>query len=290
MCSNHGSLLYYNQVDDDVEIKEEVRGVKMKKQNLKRMLTIGLIFISILTIIPIKALAAWKENSIGWWYTEGQDYATDWKYINGEWYYFDNNGYMKKGWIYDKENWYFANYDGEMQTGLIQVDGKTYNLSSSGAMKTGNITIEDKIYSFKSSGEAQGDNLPNVTKVFTIDGVIKKPSEINNTNTIGKKTVEIDLESNPTTGYQWQYDTKQDGIIKEVSKKYKKDDVPEGITGSGGIDIWTFEGIKKGSTEVTFKYLRPWEGEAIKTRNFIFTVDQEFKITAKEIVENKEEK
>ena len=261
----------------------------MKKQNLKRIITMGLISISILTIIPTKALATWKENNIGWWYTEGQDYATDWKYINGEWYYFDNNGYMKTGWIYDNGNWYFANYDGEMQTGLIQVDGKTYNLSSSGAMKTGKITIEDKIYSFATTGEAQGDNLPNATKAFTIDGVITKPSEINNTNTIGKKTVEIDLESNPTTGYQWQYDTNEDSIIKEVSKVYKKDDVQEGITGSGGTDIWTFEGLKEGSTEVTFKYLRPWEGEAIKTRIFIFTVDKELKITVKEIVAHKDE-
>lgn len=261
----------------------------MKKQNLKRIITIGLIAIGILTIIPTIALAAWKENNIGWWYTEGQDYATDWKYINEEWYYFDNNGYMKTGWIYDNGNWYFANYDGEMQTGLIQVDGKTYNLSSSGEMKTGNITIEDKIYFFKASGEAQGETIPNATKAFTIDGVITKPSEINNTNTTYKKTLEIDLESNPTTGYQWQYDINEDGIIKEVSKNYKKDDVPEGITGSGGTDIWTFEGVKEGSTEVIFKYLRPWEGEAIKTKIFVFTVDKELKITVKEIVEHKDE-
>lgn len=256
----------------------------MKKQNLKGIITIALISTGILTIIPTIALAAWKENNVGWWYTEGQDYATGWKYIDKKWYDFDDNGYMKTGWIYDNGKWYFANCAGEMQTGTIQVEGNVYYLSSSGEMQTGNIAIEDKIYFFKASGEAQGDNIPNVTKAFTIEGFITKPSEINNTNTISKKTVEIDLESNPTTGHQWKYAVNEDGFIKEVSKIYKKDDVPEGIDGSGGTDIWTFEGLKEGSTQVTFKYLRPWEGEVIKTRIFIFTVDKELKITAKEIV------
>jgi inhibitor of cysteine peptidase len=256
----------------------------VKKQNLKRIITMILVSLSISTIIPIKALAAWKENNMGWWYTEGQDYAKGWECINEKWYYFDNNGYMKNGWINDNGNWYFANYDGEMQTGLIQVDGKTYKLSSSGGMMTGDITIEDKIYSFATTGELQGDNIPNVTKSFTINGVVTEDSKANDTNTTYKETVEIDLESNPTTGYQWQYENDKEGIIKEVSNIYKEKDVSEEITGSGGTDVWIFEGLKEGSSQVTFNYLRSWEKEVAETKTFIFTVDKERNITVEEIV------
>ena len=68
----------------------------MKKQNLKRIVTIGLIAASIFTIVPIGASAEWKQNSTGWWYSEGNSWATGWKQINGKWYYFDSNGYMAK--------------------------------------------------------------------------------------------------------------------------------------------------------------------------------------------------
>lgn len=273
----------------------------MKASNV--ILTSLLSAMSLITINAQVANAEWKNSTSNrWWYEKGNSYAIGWEHINNNWYYFDNTGYMKTGWIYSSNNWYymnldgsmkigwiydnghwyFANYHGEMQTGFIQVDSKTYYLSPSGAMQTGNITIDGKLYSFAVTGEAQGDKFPMATKSFTLDGVITQPTEKNNTNTIGKKTVEIDLESNPTTGYDWQYSADKDGIIKEVSKVYKSDDVPKDVCGSGGTDIWTFEGLKEGSTEVTFKYLRPWEKEVIKTRIFIFTVDKDLKVKVTE--------
>jgi predicted secreted protein len=274
---------------------------KMKKQDLKRIITMTVASIVIFTITQVNTLASWEENNIGWRYKEDQEYAKNWRNIDGKWYYFDNSGYMKNGWVYDSSkwyylcsdgsmksgwiydngNWFFADYNGEMQTGLIEVEDKVYYLSSSGAMKTGDVIIGDKIYSFTRSGEAKGDNIQKVTKAFTIDGLEVKPTEINSTNEIGKKIVEIDLESNPTTGYEWKYDIDNEGIIKQVSKVYKQDEAEKGILGSGGKDIWTFEGIKEGSTQVTFKYLRSWEGEVVKTKTFIFTVDKELGITVK---------
>ena len=72
----------------------EVGEIKMKKQNLKRIITMGLIIVSILTIIPIGANAEWKLNSNRWWNTEGSSWSVGWRQIDGKWYYFGQDGYM----------------------------------------------------------------------------------------------------------------------------------------------------------------------------------------------------
>ena len=56
----------------------------MKKKLLASILT-GLLIVGAL---PAGASAAWKQDSTGWWYGEGNSYATGWKNINGLWYYF----------------------------------------------------------------------------------------------------------------------------------------------------------------------------------------------------------
>ncbi len=45
-------------------------------------------------VTPMVANAEWKSDSNGWWYTEGNSWATGWKQINGAWYYFYSDGYM----------------------------------------------------------------------------------------------------------------------------------------------------------------------------------------------------
>ena len=35
-----------------------------------------------------------NRNDSDWWYTEGSSWATGWKLIDGNWYYFNSDGYM----------------------------------------------------------------------------------------------------------------------------------------------------------------------------------------------------
>jgi hypothetical protein len=86
----------------------------MRKLKLIKVIASSLIVASILMLNPIGANAEWKHDSNGEWYTEGNSWATGWREINGDWYYFDSNGYMKTGWLQDGDNWYYFYSYGSM--------------------------------------------------------------------------------------------------------------------------------------------------------------------------------
>ena len=75
--------------------------------------------------------------------------------------------------------------------------------------------------------------------------------------TVGQKFT-IPLESNQTTGYQWQLAKPLDeSIVKLVDSKYE---APKGgLVGQGGHELWTFEAVSPGITQIALKYVRPWE-------------------------------
>jgi hypothetical protein len=66
----------------------------MIKSKLRKVMASSLIAISLMVLSPIGASAEWRQNRTGWWYEEGDSYATGWKLINGKYYYFSTNGYM----------------------------------------------------------------------------------------------------------------------------------------------------------------------------------------------------
>ena len=74
-----------------------------------------------------------EGNTKKWWYkhSDGSYTANDWEKIDGEWYFFDYNGWMKTGWIVWK--------------------GKDYYLYGNGVMAH-NITLYG--YKFDSNGVA----------------------------------------------------------------------------------------------------------------------------------------
>ncbi len=78
---------------------------------------------------------------------------TDWKKIDGKWYYFNKNGARKTGWLNYNGKWYFFGNDGVMRKNWIKSGGKWYFMGSDGAMKTGWIKYKGQWYFIRSSGE-----------------------------------------------------------------------------------------------------------------------------------------
>lgn len=71
-------------------------------------------------------------------------------------------------------------------------------------------------------------------------------------------TYRIELDSNTTTGYTWEYEMLPEGIIKETKNEYI---APEdtGMVGVGGKQVFEFVGLKEGEVSLLFVYRRPWE-------------------------------
>jgi len=81
---------------------------------------------------------------------------------------------------------------------------------------------------------------------------------------------DITLDSNPSTGYQWQL-AKQlnETILVLIGSEYKPSE-SDLIAGAGGMEIWTFKAVNSGTAEISLKYVRPWETDVppIKEQNF----------------------
>ena len=93
----------------------------------KKVLLALIIFIFVLITIssPIRANAIWNKSSQGWWYAKGSLYSIRWDKIDGNWYYFDDNGIMETGWINDSGKYYYLKDSGvldESKTTTVMPD------------------------------------------------------------------------------------------------------------------------------------------------------------------------
>jgi predicted secreted protein len=82
----------------------------------------------------------------------------------------------------------------------------------------------------------------------------------------------IALDSNPTTGFQWQLsETLDEAIVTFVGDDYKTPRIP-GRTGTGGKHTWTFRAVGQGQTVIALRYSRPWEKGVDPLKKVTFTV------------------
>lgn len=70
------------------------------------------------------------------------------------------------------------------------------------------------------------------------------------------------LDSNPTTGYQWQVEF-DESLLELVDQRYEPG--WGNVVGAGGKEVFVFRGLAVGIADVGFTYKRPWENKALKT-------------------------
>jgi predicted secreted protein len=94
----------------------------------------------------------------------------------------------------------------------------------------------------------------------------------------GKKTeVELDgiaavvLEENLSTGYRWEYVVEPEGALVEMEKRsFQKGE--KKLMGAPKMAAWKFSPKLEGKAKLTFRYLRPWEGEEGVAETIVFKV------------------
>jgi inhibitor of cysteine peptidase len=91
-------------------------------------------------------------------------------------------------------------------------------------------------------------------------------------------SLQVSLESNPTTGFKWELTRISDeGVLEKVSNTF---DTPtfklqEGSpppVGVGGMEFWNFKALNKGTSILSMEYSQPWNGGIKGAQNFSLTV------------------
>ena len=68
--------------------------------------------------------------------------------------------------------------------------------------------------------------------------------------------LELKLDSNPTTGYFWYLKDIDASKVDQLSDGYFADPAPEGLTGSGGHQLFVFEALAPGKSKLVLSYER----------------------------------
>ena len=82
----------------------------------------------------------------------------------------------------------------------------------------------------------------------------------------------IKLESNPSTGYTWDFVTPPDTTLLQLTKK-EFIAPPDSMLGAAGTEVWVFKGLKPGKTTLKMQYARPWQKDSpIKTNVYMVKI------------------
>lgn len=68
----------------------------------------------------------------------------------------------------------------------------------------------------------------------------------------------VALKSNPTTGYDWQVDEVDEGVVRLVAHEFQPASDPDRL-GAPGQTVLQFEAVAAGTTDLRLVYVRPWE-------------------------------
>lgn len=89
--------------------------------------------------------------------------------------------------------------------------------------------------------------------------------------------LEVQLDANPTTGYEWTCAIEGDAVTAEGDNYVASGDGNEPKAGEGGVQLFAFKASGSGEATLTFTYARSWE-----------STDSDKAITLKATVENGE--
>ena len=81
----------------------------------------------------------------------------------------------------------------------------------------------------------------------------------------------ISLESNPTTGFDWELLTLDESVLKLVGEPAFKTDSK--LVGASGVKTYTFEAQGSGTAAIKLIYHRSWETDVPPEKEFNLSID-----------------
>ena len=99
-----------------------------------------------------------------------------------------------------------------------------------------------------------------------------------NTNT---ETVSVDLYANLSSGYVWEYEFDNEGILIMTETKYTPDAATVLQGRGGGTRTFKFRAVDSGTVRIKFNYVKTVAGKKQSVSQYIYTydVDKDKKIT-----------
>ena len=105
--------------------------------------------------------------------------------------------------------------------------------------------------------------VPLVLLILATGCVLSKEIKLSESDNDGQVEMEIGqvlavvLESNPTTGYLWEAEMAEGGILLQVGEPEFKADSKR--VGAGGKRTFRFKAVSAGQADLRLVYHRPWE-------------------------------
>ena len=86
---------------------------------------------------------------------------------------------------------------------------------------------------------------------------------------VGDK-IRLELCTNTSTGLRWEYQMTPESILQEEDHDYQE--AKGELVGAAGVELWTFEAVAVGETEIEMKYRKPNDNTATWTYDLTVTV------------------
>lgn len=177
---------------------------------MKKSVISLLILGSMVLLNPVKVNAEWKQDNEGWRYSENLDWARGWKNISGNWYYFDENGYMVKdseiqGWKIDSNGIGHIIDDSISETSLGNSGG---NISNNGL-----AVINDNYIYYISRNE--NSKTTSINRVMT-NGIGKETLITKSLSSIGDSFTYLNVIGNYIYYVDFDYNSRI-GTIKRMN-------------------------------------------------------------------------
>ena len=98
-------------------------------------------------------------------------------------------------------------------------------------------------------------------------------------NDTSSKTIELTYKINAGIPFKWEVEIEDESIVKLDKTYILKDENKGSITGAPIYTNYVFKGLKKGTTNVTFKYVNFIEKKVDKEEKHTFKVDDNLNIS-----------